>query len=222
MSRPTASELRWPMDAEAMQQALDWADGVATQAIDYVLRSLERLRSDVLDSIDLTQPLEQLERDLTSNHFLELQKLWANETGGYSSFSPHHEFPEMETRSPAPAMPPAYDIAFVWQANRRVAWPIEAKVLPTPNTLAQYLTDTEKYIIGKAAPLSSQGAQIGYLLSGTCEEFFDALSSKLSGKLVSVTQNVPEHRISHHTRTDNNQLLIHHLGLLLKRGDLKL
>jgi hypothetical protein len=42
----------------------------------------------------------------------------------------------MATRSAAPAKPPAYDIAFIWHDNPRVAWPIEAKVVPTPGTLA--------------------------------------------------------------------------------------
>jgi len=217
MSRPTASELRWPIDCdESKQQALDWAEGMSSQAIDYVLRSFIQLRSNALDSIDLTQDLEQLERDLTSNHFVEIQNLWVTETDGYPSFVPHHEYPEMGTRSPAPAKPPAYDFAFVWQVNHRVAWPIEAKVLPTPKTLALYLKDTSKFIDGTAAPFSSQGSQLAYLLRGTCEEFFSELSLKLGGStLVSTAQVAPEHRISHHSRKDLLPLSIHHLALLL-------
>src|SRR4051794_14654673 len=109
MSRPTFSELAWPLDAETRQQAQEWAGGVATQVLDWTWRGFDSLRTNVLSRIDFDQPLEQVERDLTANHFGEIQQLWARETEGYSAFFPHHEWPEMETRSPAPARPPAYD-----------------------------------------------------------------------------------------------------------------
>jgi len=214
MSRPTFSELAWPMDADSRRQAKEWAGEVATQVLDWTWRAFDCLRANVLSGIDLNQPLEQLERDLTSNHFTEIQTLWAYETGGYSAFYPHHEWPEMETRSPAPAKPPAYDIAFVWNDNRRVAWPIEAKVVPTAGTLSQYLADTAKFIGGIAAPFVGEGAQIAYLLDGEIPEFFSKLSAGISVTLKEVTAFAARaHRVSSHTRASAPDLCLHHMAM---------
>ena len=165
-------------------------------------------------SVDLTQPLEQLERDLARHHFREINMFWAQETGGECAFTPHHEYPELETRSPAPAKPPAYDIAFVWNANPRIAWPIEAKVVPTPGTLADYLGDVKKFTDGIAAPLSGVGAQIAYLLTGTTDDFFNNLSTRLSIPLQTLAEfSSRAHRVSSHTRNGIPDLELHHMAM---------
>ena len=203
------------MDADSHQQAQEWAGSVALQVLDWAWRSFDLLRINVLSRIDLNQPLEQLERDLVSNHFCEIQQIWALETDGFSSFCPHHEWPEAATRSPAPAKPPAYDIAFVWNDNRRIAWPLEAKVLSTAATLAAYLSDTAKFTDGTAAPFVGEGAQIAYLLSGTAAEFFANLSKRLELKLRSLPEFANRsHRSSDHTRISAPKLCLHHLAML--------
>src|SRR5690348_13470 len=106
--RPTLGEQRWPTDAQSVAQARRWAEGVATQVLDWTWRSFDRLRNNHITKVDLTQPLEQLERSIVSMHYTELNALWAQDTGGYSSISPAHEWPEMETRPRAPGRPPAY------------------------------------------------------------------------------------------------------------------
>ena len=121
----------------------------------------------------------------------------------------------MATRSPAPAKPPAYDIAFVWNDNPRVAWPMEAKVVPTTETLAPYLSDTAKFTEGTAAPFVGEGAQIAYLLSGVAVDFFINLSKKLSLKLQAVPElTTRSHRISLHIRTSAPNLRLHHMVML--------
>lgn len=128
---------------------------------------------------------------------------------------PHHEYPELETRSPAPAKPPAYDIAFVWSENPRVAWPIEAKVLSSPNKLADYLGDVEKFTIGVAAPLTGEGAQIAYLLTGTADTFFANLSQRLSSPLLSISAFADRpHRCSTRTRKAAPELHLHHMVMV--------
>lgn len=212
MSHPTLSELSWPMDDESRQQAEDWAVGMITQALDWTWRAFDALHADIASRVDMTEPLEQLERDLTSLHFQEIQQLWARETEGYSSVAPVPEWPEMETRSPAPAKPPAYDIAFVWKDNKRVAWPIEAKVVPTPSTLAPYLTDTMKFVNGTAAPFVGEGAQIAYLLTGSTTDFLSNLNEKLSAQLEPVAEFLARpHRSSRHIRKDAPNLNLHHM-----------
>ena len=138
---PTFSELAWPDDPADAELPIQWARGVATQVLDWTWRAFDSLLASRLVRIDLTQPLEQLERDLTRNHFVEIQVLFALETDGYAALVPHHEFPEMESRSSASAKPPAYDLAFVSTSNQRRAWPLEAKVVPSPDRLGEYLND---------------------------------------------------------------------------------
>src|SRR6267378_1812013 len=105
--RPTFSELRWPMDDDSLAQAQRWAEGATTQVLDWTWRGFDRLRKEHLTEVDFGQPIEQLERDLTSKHFIQINLRWAQETDGFSSIVPHHEFPEAETRPPAPGKPPA-------------------------------------------------------------------------------------------------------------------
>lgn len=220
MSRPTLSELRWPMDDESQRQAVEWAEGITTQVLEWTWRAFDLLGTSVLSRVDMTQPLEQLERDLTGNHFAEIQGLWARETEGESSIEPWPEYAELETRPTAPGKPPAYDIAFVWRANRRIAFPIEAKVVKTPSALADYLGDTDKFVSGIAAPLVGEGAQIAYLLKGGSSAFFTNLKSRLRRRLEPVSEFLHRsHRVSQHKRTKSPLLHLHHLVMELSPLD---
>jgi len=162
----------------------------------------------------MSQPLEPLERDLTSKHFVEIQRLFAAETDGYSAIIPHHEFPENESRPGGSGKPPASDISFVWYENQRVSWPIEAKVVPTPDTLAEYLGDTRKFVGGIAAPLVGEGAQIAYLLNGETNDFFYNLSTRLPSALAAFPEfSDRAHRVSSHARTSHPDLELHHMAM---------
>ena len=208
--RPSLSELAWPMDEESHRVAQEWARGATSQILDWTWRGFDALHANLLSRINLQQPLEQLERDLTSKHFIEINLLWAQETGGYPTIVPHPEYPENETRPPAPGKPPAYDFAFVWRDNERVTWPIEAKVIPTERTLADYLADTVKFTSGTAAPLTGEGAQIAYLLTGTAAGFFANLAAHHPLKAAPNLSSRP-HRVSGHPRNPAPDLRLHHL-----------
>lgn len=212
MSRPALSELRWLMDDESRRQAEDWAAGASTQALDWTWRAYDALHANLLSGVDMTQPLDQLERDLTSKHFVELNRLWAAETSGESSIVPHHEFPENESRPGGCGKPPASDICFVWYANQRVSWPIEAKVVQTPGTLAEYLGDVKKFTDGIAAPFVGEGAQIAYLLSGDANDFLSALGARLSLHLQAMPAFASRpHSVSQHPRATAPNLRLHHM-----------
>lgn len=216
--RSTFSEMRWPMDAASLAQAQGWAESVSIQVLDWTWRAFDNLRATHLSQVDLDQPLEQLERDLTSKHFILINQIWAQETQGYSSVSPVHEFPENETRPAAPGKPPAYDLAFVWQENQRVTWPIEAKVLKTPAAVAEYMRDVKKFVSGTAAPLVGQGGLIAYLLTGQAAEFFAQLQLYLIAKLEPASAFSPRpHRTSRHHRKTAPILHLHHLVMLCER-----
>ncbi len=208
------SELRWPMDDDSRRQAEDWAAGVSFQVLEWTWRAFDALRANVLNHVDMSQPLEQLERDLTSKHFIEIQRIFGPETEGFSSILPHHEFPENESRPGGSGKPPASDISFVWYENQRVSWPIEAKVVPTPGTLAEYLGDTQKFVDGIAAPLVGEGAQIAYLLTGKTDIFFDNLSTRLPSPLKALPEfSDRAHRVSSHARTSLPELQLHHMAM---------
>jgi len=211
--RPTFRELAWPDDSDDANLPVQWAQSVSTQILDWIWRAYDALRSKHLSRIDLTQPLEQLERDLVSQHYIEIVLLFATETGGYSSLVPHHEWPEMETRSSASAKPPAYDVAFVSVTDRRWAWPIEAKMIPGANALAEYLKDVnQKFVTGIAGPLVGEGAMLGYLLCSNGSAVVANLETRLGQDLRAVS-DFPKrlHRTSRHPRATAPVLRLHHL-----------
>lgn len=198
---------------------VQWATSVSGLVLSWTWRAFDRL-CEHLGRIDLTQPVEQLERDLTRNHYLELQTVFAKETRGFAAFSPVHEWPELETRSPSPARPPAYDLGFVHLDRRRWTWPIEAKVVKTPTALHEYVTEIRaKFESGVAAPLVGEGGMIGYLLSGPTSAFFGALEQRLSCRLSVVAEfSDRPHRSSMHQRTQRPDLRLHHMAMLCALG----
>jgi len=211
--RPTFSDLAWPEDPADADLPQQWAQSVTIQVLDWTWRAFDQLHGNRLSHVDLRQPLEQLERDLTRNHFIEIQALFRAETDGFSTLIPVHEWPEMETRSSPPARPRAYDLGFVHLGHRRWAWPIEAKVLSTPASLHDYLADVrDKFECGVAAPLVGEGGMIGYLLSGQPDACFACLEKGLSCPLVVVPEFASRpHRASSHDRTQAPSLRLHHM-----------
>lgn len=211
--RATFSQLAWPEEPSQSGMAVQWALGISTQVIDWTWRAFDALYAERMSSVDLAQPLDQLERDLVRHHFVEIQILFQRETGGYAAFVPVHEWPEMETRSDAPAKPPAYDLAFISTSNQRWAWPVEAKVIVTPGALSEYLKDVnDKFVSGTASPLVSEGGMIGYLL---CSDALAVMANlqrriKQTGELFAgFTERV--HRTSLHRRLNSPDLRIHHM-----------
>lgn len=214
MSRyPTFSELAWPSNADDREMALQWAQGLTVQALDWTWRAFDALSSKRLTHIDPARPLEQLERDLVRHHFVEIQTIFSTETDGFPSFVPHHEWPEMETRTSRSAKPPAYDLAFVSRTNERWAWPIEAKVIPSPRALAEYLKDVnEKFVTGIASPLIGAGAMMGYLLTGSSADVFGKLAQQLGQELNQPPDFVDRaHKTSTHPRSTAPVLSLHHM-----------
>ena len=217
--RAAFREEAWPDDPAFADLALEWSHSAATQMLEWVWRGFDQLRDEQLARVDLTEPLEQLERDLTQLHSEEIQHVWAQDTGGISAISPGHEIPEFDSRYSAKAQPPAYDLGFVLRDNRRCIWPVEAKVVRNAGNLHAYIGDVrDKFIGGIAAPFVGEAAMIAYLLAGSAREVFTGLERHLSQPL-----NHPaafgerDHRTSFHTRgrsafgRDLPDLLLHHL-----------
>ena len=122
---------------------------------------------------------------------------------GDEPFYVQHTPYERETKKPSPAQPPEYDLAFVFRADERIMWPMEAKVLETPNAVADYVRDVRReFLTCRYAPFSDSGAMLGYLLTGSPNDVFPTLARKLPCTM----RPVPEHpsrpnRVSRHSRT---------------------
>jgi hypothetical protein len=217
--RAAFRELLWPDDPVFTALALNWSHSAATQMLDWVWRAFDEMRAGRTDNVDLSKPLEQLERDLTELHFEGIQKVWAQDTRGFSSVSPGHEIPEFESRTSASAIPPAYDLGFVFRDNPRCIWPLEAKVVRSATALHKYLEDVrEKFIAGIAAPFVGQAGMIGYLLAGSAAEVFAGLERQLSQSLTRAPAFTNrDHRTTFHLKRkspfgrDVPDLLLHHL-----------
>lgn len=139
-----------------------------------------------------------LERSITQ--LLELRVRDAM-TGDEPFVIQHGSF-EFETMASPPAQPPAYDLAFVLRTDERIMWPLEAKVLETPSTLAEYERDLrEQYLTCRYAPFSGSGAMLGYLLSGNASDALARIANKLGCRLEKVTTFAERaHRLSAHRR----------------------
>src|ERR1700734_3312929 len=97
--RGTFSELAFAGDTQDPNLPVEWARGVAVQILNWIWKAFDRLRSRHLQGIILTQALDQLERDLARNHFIDLQAVFLEDANGFSSIYPSAEWPDMETLS---------------------------------------------------------------------------------------------------------------------------
>lgn len=211
--RRTLSTLAFPKDTANPDLPVEWASGAAAQILGWMWLSFDRLRDSYLVHVDLRQPLDQLERSLTLQHFIDLQLIIHEDTDGFSSLVPVHECDEFESLSSPSAKPPAYDFGFVHVVHRRWIWPIEAKVLRTPESLREYMGDIHrKFETGIAAPLIGEGAMIAYLLAGNAESVFTNLQRYLSIPLESLSEYAQRpHRTSYHSRSLAPLLRLHHM-----------
>lgn len=121
---------------------------------------------------------------------------------GYEPFYIQHGPYERETMASPPAQPPQYDLAFVFAAEERIMWPLEAKVMETPGTVAEYERDVrDQFLKCRYAPFTPGGAMLGYLLTGSAAEALDHIQAKLGSKLERVATFASRpHRVSTHAR----------------------
>jgi hypothetical protein len=175
--------------------AADWCGNQSALLLGFVWQAYDMLQSDIPAAVDP----DDLERSLTQLLEPRIRKAMS----GDEPFDVQHGPYERESKMPAPAQPPQYDLAFVLYTDERVMWPIEAKVLRTAGTVSQYVADVEEqYLTFRYAAFSSEAAMLGYLLSGEPEAAFRRIASRLHCRLLSHASfgNRP-HRISRHNRT---------------------
>lgn len=144
---------------------------------------------------------KDLERSITQALELRIRRAMS----GDEPFDIQHGPYERETMMPPPSQPPQYDLAFVLRANERIMWPLEAKVLETDRKSAvrQYIKDVKnEFLTCRYAPFSSEGAMVGYLLSGNPEKAFENIAAKIPCHLIAHPEfALRPHKLSEHRRS---------------------
>jgi hypothetical protein len=199
--------------------AQSWKDDASTAILRIIWDACDLLVSEVLSSVDLNQVDHILELELTQYLAPRMHKVMS----GYEPFTPVHKACEFATQMSSQAQPPEYDIAFQWYDNPRSMWPLEAKVIRTEGAVAEYIKEvTDNFLTCRYAPFSSEGAMLGYLVSGEPKKTLLAVASKLCCALSPHPGfRSRDHSVSDHQRTilphkvNPQQFRCHHMILLL-------
>ncbi len=153
-----------------------WSRNQSEILLGLVWQAYDQMRRDnpFIDGRDLERSITQL-----------LEPRIRRVMSGDEPFGVQHGSYERETMKAPPAQPPQYDLAFFLNAEERIMWPLEAKVLETAGTVSEYVRDIrEEFLKCRYAPFSSEGAMIAYLLSGTPRDAFHNISEKVPCELV--------------------------------------
>lgn len=166
--------------------------------LELVWRGYDAFCQEALARVECCQDDEDLERDITQL----LEPKIRQEMTGYEPFVVQHGPYERETRVAPPAQPPQYDIAFILNSKRRVMWPLEAKVLRTDGSVAEYVKEIRlNFLTCRYSPFSSEAAMLGYLLAGAAETAFGNIAEKGGWELAPHGDfRDRDHRTSDHRR----------------------
>jgi hypothetical protein len=196
-ARWTLPRMRWPDTPEFGAAAQRLHEGAAAELIRAIWDGYELFRIEVLSPIEISRVEEEIERSITQSLTPRIRR----SLSAFAPFEVEQGVYEFETRLPAPAQPPLYDIAFVLRGNERIMWPLEAKVLRTENTVSPYVDDVrEQFLTCRYAPFSQSAGMLGYLLVGQPSNVFAKIAARLGKPLLSESGGRAEHRVSHHTR----------------------
>lgn len=196
----TVLEALYPAPPEELVAiARDWSKAATDQILDLVWSAHDRMMADPRKKAALAEATEDLERGISRLLCFAID----DELSGDEPFRLIHGSTEDESRKAPPARPREYDIAFVMRGNERIAWPLEAKVLDTPTTLADYLrTIRQRFLTAEYAPFVTEGAMVGYLRSGQAESAFAAIGAQLKVRLRMIPRlSSRAYRLSGHRRT---------------------
>ena len=174
--------------------ARSWMQNPGQLFLNFIWSGYEHMKMSrpVVDGSDLERSITQL-----------LEPRIREAMTGDEPFYIQHGPYERETMKAPPAQPPEYDLAFVFRADGRIMWPIEAKVLETPRRVAAYVRDVKgEFLTCRYAPFSGSGAMLGYLLTGSPKEVFIAIEKGLGCVLQPVTEaQAKPNRLSRHKRS---------------------
>ena len=216
----TLLDLVWPNESQDyLALAQSWGDDALVIMMSASWKGYRDLVRDWLGKVDRTQADEELERVISQL----LEPCIRQHLSGDEPYFVQHGCYEFATRKPAPAQPPQYDVAFVLMENRKVMWPMEAKVLRTDGSVSRYVRDVRnEFLTGRYAPFVNGGAMLGYLFSGSSVIALRNIERALKCALETFGEfdsNV--HRVSLHNRQLKNIQFVsgsfrcHHLIMVI-------
>jgi len=220
VARQIYSGRRWPDTPEFNAVLHSLKAGGSVVLLELVWKGYDRFCAETLSQIDCSKEDGDLERDITQLFEPKIREVMT----GYEPFYVQHEPYEHESWLGPPAQPPQYDIAFVLDSHPRVMWPLEAKVLRTSSSVADYINEIKSnFLTCRYSPFSSEAAMLGYLLSGDSNTVFRNIEDKGRWKL-SPHAHFPnrDHRTSDHGRKIPEgksypiKFRCHHIVLLLQ------
>jgi hypothetical protein len=199
VARRTYTERRWPDTPEFNSVLRGLKVGGSTRLLEFVWKAYDRLCIEALRNMDCSLEDEDLERDITEHLVLMISDVMT----GYEPFCAQHGPFERESRLGGSAQPPQYDIAFKLRCNPRIMWPLEAKVLRTDGTVAEYIEAVRSnFLTCRYSPFSSEAAMLGYLLSGTSEKALASIAKKGGWEFARHEHFIErDHRTSDHKRS---------------------
>jgi len=182
-----------------MALARAWQADASRILLQFVWHGYDLLCSEDISRIDVTQAVENLERGITQLLEPRIRRAMT----GDEPFDIQHGSYEEESRKAPPAQPRQYDLAYVWNQNERLKWPLEAKVLRKDTLVGEYVKAVnDRFLTCHYAPFSSEGAMLAYLFSGSSEEVFSNVSKALTCCLAQHPGFAGRpHKTSDHVRT---------------------
>ena len=104
---------------------------------------------------------------------------------GNSPFCVCHQPPEQTKRKRGKGRSPQPDIGFAVYEHPRTVWPMEGKVLKHDRDVSAYLAEIKtNFLKARYATFSSEGALLGYLVTGDAHQVLSWISDNL-GTLLS-------------------------------------
>lgn len=218
MTRQTYLERRWPDTPMFQNIALQWCAGQSRRLLDLIWRGYDLLFANDLHKVDFDADDEAREESL--NFLLTLR---IDQCKGNAPFGVAHQPPEQTKRKRGRGRSPQPDIGFVLYEYPRTVWPMEGKVLMHDDDVTAYIAEIDtNFVKARYATFSSEGAMLGYLVSGDAETVLSHINDDLGIAL----RNHPHfrerpHKLSGHTRINlphpNSpaDFVCHHLILCL-------
>ena len=159
---------------------VEWPRESVPEILRTIWQAYDRLCESALARVDIRDTDLQIERSVCALLSDEIQIILI-EKGGFASYLVSHERWETETLDPKKSSrPPQYDICFVWNDQRELKWPCEAKVLRGEKDSAAYVKDiTDAFMTCIYGPFSSSGAMLGLLLDGSPGISLKSIEAKL-------------------------------------------
>lgn len=212
--RRTYQQRRWPDTKLFQSVAKRWCANQSFKLMDLVWLAIDDLCEADLEKVPVDDSDEAKEESLNLLLSMRIDKL----KSGDEPFTVVHQPPEQYKRKTKNARSPVPDIGFVWHENPNCIWPIEGKMLKNPNDLKEYGKEiNDNFLSGRYATFSTEGAILGYLLSGDADITLKNVAKQI-GKRLSRHPKFKDrnHRISKHARSgvDNRKkesFFCHHL-----------